>query len=275
MSYEDNLKAALAANALVNIELRIQSSNRPSDVGVAIDFMKEMTDHRTGLRGEFISAKKLAKEESLTAEISQLASQKSTSSTHISVLTKRQISLGMSMEKLKDKELEEAKKEAADILKQLVILRKSDEEMARKLKQLKKNLGDLDELNPREDVEVTAQASADKKKGNCDEMSSVAYLFLRSSTIRPLDLFETDVVMKGEGEDRYEDKHQFVVIGRGAKENRNVPTTWSPDAVICDPWADDAYPAKNLHEKLGQLGYPTQLILRMRDERIDRDADEP
>jgi hypothetical protein len=141
--------------------------------------------------------------------------------------------------------------------------------------QQKKNLYDLDELNPREDIEVTAQASVDTKKGNCDEMSSVAYLYLRSSTIRPIDLFETDVVFKGEGEDIFEDKHQFVVIGRGAKESQNVPTSWSPDAAVCDPWAEDAYPAKNLHEKLVQLGYPTQLILRMRDDRVDRDADEP
>jgi hypothetical protein len=275
MPFEDNLKAALAANALVKNELRIRSSNRPSDNVVATDFMKEMSDHRMSLREDFISGKKLAKGESLQAELSVLTSQRSTHSTHIKVLTQKQISLGMSLASLKDKELEDAKKEAADILKQLVILRKSDDEMGRKLKQIKKSLEDLDDLNPREDLEVTAQASVNTKKGNCDEMSSIAYLYLRSSTIRPIDLFETDVVIKGEGEDRFEDKHQFVVIGRGTKEDQNVPTSWSADAVVCDPWAEAAYSGRNLHEKLGQLGYPTRLILRMRDERLDRDADEP
>jgi hypothetical protein len=275
MSYEDNLKAALAANALVKNELRIRSSNRPSDIGVATDFMNEMTNHRSSLKADFISAKKLAKGDSLEVEISQLTIQQSTNSTQVKVLTQKQISLGMSMASLKDQELKDNRREAAEVLKQVVLLRKSDDDMGRKLKQLKKNLADLDELNPREDIEVTAQASVDKKKGNCDEMSSIAYLYLRSSAIRPIDLFETGVVFKGEGENRFEDKHQFVVIGRGAKEGQNAPTSWSQDAVVCDPWAEAAYPARNLHEKLGELGYPTQLTLRMRDDRVDRDADEP
>ena len=176
---------------------------------------------------------------------------------------------------LKDKELADAREEAADILKQSNLVRKKDEEAGRKLKRLEQDLSNLDELNPREDIEVTAQASVDTMKGNCDEMSSIAYLYLRSSTIRPIDLFETGVVYKGEGEDRFEDKHQFVVIGRGANESQNVPTSWSAEAVVCDPWAEAAYGARDLHSKLGELGYPTQLTLRMRDERIDRDADEP
>ncbi len=275
MSFEVNLKAALAANDIVKNELRIRSSNRPSDNGVANDFMNEMTDRRGTLKEGLIAAKKLAKADSLQAEIDQLTSQKSTYSTHITVLRQKQIEVGTSMQGLKDKELADAREEAADLLKQVNLVRKKDEETGRRIKQLKQNLVDLDELNPREDIEVTAQASVDTKKGNCDEMSSIAYLYLRSSTIRPIDLFETGVVYKGDGEDRFEDKHQFVVIGRGTNESQNVPTSWSADAVVCDPWAEAAYPGRDLHDKLGELGYPTQLTLRMRDERVDRDADNP
>jgi hypothetical protein len=44
------------------------------------------------------------------------------------------------------------------------------------------------------------------------------------------------------------DHHQFLVIGRAPDSDSNDITTWGVEAVICDPWADKAYPAYHFKE---------------------------
>lgn len=44
--------------------------------------------------------------------------------------------------------------------------------------------------------------------------------------------------------------HEILVLNRILPSDESRPDTWGPDAVICDPWADKVYPAR---EYLSQL----------------------
>jgi hypothetical protein len=274
MPLEENLTAARNANAHVNARLGIQSSNRPSDVR-APGFMTELELRKSTLTEQVIAEKKLAKENVLQQQIALLTLQLQTHKKHIATLRMEQRTLGESLGKLEGNEKTQAQEKMALLGKQSVSLMSEDHRLDRELKKNQEALEKLSDLNQRENIEVTAHAAMDVKKGNCDEMSSIAYLFLRIRGTRPIDLFETMAAVRGVGEDAVEDSHQFVVIGRQGNQNRNSPDTWSADAVICDPWANEAYQAASLHEKLRALGYETELVLRMRDEHPGQVADEP
>ena len=80
--------------------------------------------------------------------------------------------------------------------------------------------------------------------GNCGEQAAVAFVMLIDRGVEPLDLMECTST-----------DHSFVVIGR--RENSD-PTgydamKWGPDAVICDPWMDDAYPCPLMFVKMADL----------------------
>jgi len=107
---------------------------------------------------------------------------------------------------------------------------------------------------------VLANAAASKKCGNCTEQDAVVIQFLKDMNVRPLDLMN---LMPNNSID-----HTFVVIGRLANQVDpnwmpmpacrtkgsidTDPSTWGPDAVICDPWHDmgKVYPAKEIETKM-------------------------
>ena len=87
---------------------------------------------------------------------------------------------------------------------------------------------------------VKAKADHARKwgAGNCGEMSFVAFVYLLASTVRPLDIANTE---NGD--------HQFVLIGREIGGNG-----WGPRCTIADPWKRFAGPARDM-ESLNPVLY--------------------
>ena len=73
--------------------------------------------------------------------------------------------------------------------------------------------------------------------GGCVELSGAAFEWLNEQGVRPLDLMGFT-----------SDSHVFVVVGRQDGSNSADPSTWGPDAVICDPWANKVYPVSEWSE---------------------------
>ena len=71
--------------------------------------------------------------------------------------------------------------------------------------------------------------------------------------IRPIDIME-----------RVYADHAFVVIGREGTAHQ--PSTWGDVAVVCDPWARKAYPAKEIVSEMGG-GTKVHPISKIRSER--------
>jgi len=109
-------------------------------------------------------------------------------------------------------------------------------------------------------IKKLAELAEGKGCGNCNEQDAVAIVYLRDTLkVRPLDLM---ILNRYSGID-----HTFVVIGRAdvyevpdhSKKLCNLfpsidkdPTSWGPDAVVCDPWHDGgkAYPATEIQAKM-------------------------
>ncbi|HAU1574335.1 TPA: hypothetical protein JBI85_11355 [Legionella pneumophila] len=73
--------------------------------------------------------------------------------------------------------------------------------------------------------------------GNCGEQAQTAFCFLQSRRVAPLDYCQTSI-----GE------HCLIVIGRVSGSDPNDISTWGEEAVICDPWAEKAYPLSEFRE---------------------------
>ena len=89
--------------------------------------------------------------------------------------------------------------------------------------------------------------------GNCAEHAAVAFVFLQTRGIIPIDY------MEGQNVD-----HAFVVIGREQNGKKSHWTTWGPNAVVCDPWAGKCFPAKEIPVKMiGGSGIQTASAARL------------
>lgn len=77
--------------------------------------------------------------------------------------------------------------------------------------------------------------------GNCREMSGAAFAYLIQRNP-----FETkvDIYCIRSGD------HEFLVLGRDKNSNPKDPSTWGPDAVICDPLLEKVYPAFKIYQEL-------------------------
>jgi hypothetical protein len=72
--------------------------------------------------------------------------------------------------------------------------------------------------------------------GNCEEQACLAFVYLRKQLkAAPLDL----MLYLPPGD------HVFVVIGRAKGTDAKDYRTWGPNAVVCDPWDNNYYEAKN------------------------------
>ena len=240
MPFQENLGAARAAIELVRQQLAVQSSNHPRDAAT------ERSMGPLGIRKAALSDLAFdgnqEKAKALAPQIESLKLQNAE-------LLVRQRTLGEALAKL-----EKGSKDAEAMGRQNAALREARRLVMEKLSAAERQHGALDSLTARQDLEVTAQAAADTKLGNCDEMSALAFFWLQSTAIRPVELFATHA--NGDN-----DQHQFVVIGRPATASLKDPAEWTGDAVVCDPWDGAAYPAADLRQRLGQLGYPTEWSL--------------
>ena len=76
--------------------------------------------------------------------------------------------------------------------------------------------------------------------GNCGEQAALAFMDLHSRFhTRPLDYMA-----------RTNADHAFVVIGRARGSRIDDHTTWGDDAVVCDPWDNKAYAAREIPTKM-------------------------
>lgn len=65
--------------------------------------------------------------------------------------------------------------------------------------------------------------------GNCGEHSAMAFVYLRRYQVFPIDWMEIDAMT-----------HGFVVIGRAGVTNPADASTWNSEAVVCDPYKNEA-----------------------------------
>ena len=80
--------------------------------------------------------------------------------------------------------------------------------------------------------------------GNCGELSAVAMRQLMNRHVNPLDYMS---LSNGD--------HTFVVIDRLANSREQDPQTWGENAVICDPWIRQAYPARELVTRMRHISH--------------------
>ena len=100
--------------------------------------------------------------------------------------------------------------------------------------------------------------------GNCGEYASLVMNHLRKQAITQAEYF---YIIDGD--------HAFVVIGRQENSNPEDPDTWGPDAVICDAWLDQIYPASmaNLTRNMDFFDPQKHRLMfysSFRDHRIER-----
>jgi hypothetical protein len=76
----------------------------------------------------------------------------------------------------------------------------------------------------------TANGARGSGAGNCGELAAIAYQYLKSSHITPIDYMQ----FSAPGYD-----HVWVIIGRAANSDLTHLKTWGDEAVWCDAWQGD------------------------------------
>jgi hypothetical protein len=123
------------------------------------------------------------------------------------------------------------------------------------VKELRKEIGDyLSTLDSIEHVRARAKLAIEKKLGNCQEQSAVAFIYL-------LDHFGINcngIAMVGTA--RYD--HVFLVLGVPLPRQEfattisatlgKPPADWDASVVICDPWYNEWYEMKDFAPKMRQ-----------------------
>ncbi|MDI9818037.1 MULTISPECIES: hypothetical protein [unclassified Legionella] len=94
------------------------------------------------------------------------------------------------------------------------------------------------------DYEKTVIVSSKYSLGNCHELAFQAMDYLLT-TNQVCSINAEIIEIDGEKGD-----HVFWVIDRDLKSNLNDITSWGTNAVICDPWSNEVYPASEYKSKL-------------------------
>ncbi|MDH5545478.1 MAG: hypothetical protein OEZ43_07795 [Gammaproteobacteria bacterium] len=100
-------------------------------------------------------------------------------------------------------------------------------------------------------VRLLAKDASDSRCGNCGEQAALAFEYLRLTLgATPIEYMTLASQRQGGGGVGVCDgDHVFVVIGRKAGGNPGTVSStldiqnWNPETVICDPWANEVYPA--------------------------------
>ncbi|MBS0429734.1 MAG: hypothetical protein JSR41_20830 [Proteobacteria bacterium] len=86
-------------------------------------------------------------------------------------------------------------------------------------------------------IDEMARAGELSNTGNCSELSAIAFRYLESREVFPIEYF---TVMRGHWD------HAFVVLNRDASIPVKDFASWSYQAVVCDPLYDRAADAGHL-----------------------------
>jgi hypothetical protein len=100
---------------------------------------------------------------------------------------------------------------------------------------------DLSSLGPKAYIHRIAEILKTTGCGNCGEQSALAFTYLEENSVKPLDW-----MCRANGD------HAFVVIGRDKHVSEANYNDWGKDAVVCDPWKGEAFPASETGKKNGQ-----------------------
>ncbi|WP_077003394.1 hypothetical protein [Variovorax sp. KK3] len=87
--------------------------------------------------------------------------------------------------------------------------------------------------------------------GHADELASATYCFLQKlEAQRPEhDRRLIEICAVGDIGPYYVEGHRLVVIGRDPHSDPKDASTWGPNAVICDAWANEAYGVTEFRSK--------------------------
>jgi hypothetical protein len=86
----------------------------------------------------------------------------------------------------------------------------------------------------------TAECAMRHGIGNCGEMSSIAFSYLRFT--KNILKVERLAILGGD--------HAFNVIGRDVATNVSDPRTWGTETVVLDAWANIYYPANEIFDRM-------------------------
>lgn len=84
-----------------------------------------------------------------------------------------------------------------------------------------------------ESAESAASVAKTMGYGNCQEQACVAAVRLKEKGVQNVEVMGKP-------------NHAFVVIGRDPKSDASNPSTWGDKAVVCDPWYEEHYSAKDI-----------------------------
>jgi hypothetical protein len=80
-------------------------------------------------------------------------------------------------------------------------------------------------------VDQYAEYAKKKRVGNCEEFSALVFCVLRDAGVKPI---HRVALNRGD--------HIFVTLGKFDKNSSFLfdsnPLQWSPDSIVCDPWAE-------------------------------------
>lgn len=76
--------------------------------------------------------------------------------------------------------------------------------------------------------------------GNCESKAALAFIYLGKNGVTPIEMMSVG------------DDHILLVLGRDQKSKIKDLSTWGKEAIVCDPWANDAYGAQLLRTKATQ-----------------------
>ncbi|HHF0526988.1 TPA: hypothetical protein ACTUT5_003839 [Legionella anisa] len=100
--------------------------------------------------------------------------------------------------------------------------------------------------------ETTVEVSSESHFGSCHELAFQAldYILKANSEINA-EIFS----IQRAASDIDSGDHEFLVLNRKQPSDPKRPETWGDDAVICDPWANKVYAAKEYRSQLEAYKY--------------------
>jgi hypothetical protein len=103
-----------------------------------------------------------------------------------------------------------------------------------------------------EAAESAASVAKTMGYGNCQEQACVAAVRLKEKGVQNVEVMGKP-------------NHAFVVIGRDPKSDASDPSTWGDKAVVCDPWYEEHYSAKELpnHQNNNGVNPSTFVVVKM------------
>lgn len=133
----------------------------------------------------------------------------------------------------------------------------------------KKLLEGLKHESPKKQIEMMADAGEKLRCGNCGVQAAMAFRYLAQHGCQSIEYVQR------KSADPLDEGHAFVVIDRVRGSSIEYPSTWGPDAIICDAWNEQVYSVLDM-DVANQLKQRRELevIFSIREDRpVNRQED--